>query len=181
MAAHVAPRVHQLPSLLLSIVVLFAIGLGGGRGAVASSLPSVEPVITVGVSNSDLSGLIVVIGHGFTPGGRVYVAIYDVWGMTLHETRWIGASTAVIQPPQGLEPGTGFSVDSGGNIGELFTVALPTIDAPTDSQNPALGGPTGHVTTMDGVDCGTDLMVRAYDRSAATWSGTVEITVPCTS
>ena len=91
-------------------------------------------------------------------------------GNVLHETRWVTASTRSFQPPQDLPPGESFSFDSGGNIAEAFTMEWAAIESPR-----ALG----QVTTMDGVDCAAAVMVRAYDRSSATWSAMLDVDLGC--
>jgi hypothetical protein len=120
-----------------------------------------------------------VLGTGFSQGGLVFIAIHDQWGVTEHETRWVTASTFTYQPPQDLDPGEGFSFNSGGNIGESFEIPMTVTGFPSDSQNPALGSVTSQPTTMSGVDCNTSLMVRAYDRSASAWSNTIDVDLGC--
>ena len=56
--------------------------------------PGARPSLT-GVDGAQASGTITVTGRAFTPGGRVYVALYDVWGTALYETRWTTASPTV--------------------------------------------------------------------------------------
>jgi hypothetical protein len=63
-------------------------------------------------------GLVDVGGAGFTPGGRVYVALYDVWGATLHQTMWTAASATVYGPGGSEDPARGYR--RGGAIDERF-------------------------------------------------------------
>jgi hypothetical protein len=39
---------------------------------------------------------VTVTGTDFTPGGRVYLAIYDQMGARRYETRWVTASLATV-------------------------------------------------------------------------------------
>ena len=140
---------------------------------------STFPVIAHIATGSERSDEIVIAGHGFTPGGQVYIVIHDLWGATLHENRWITASEVSYQPPPDLPPGEGFSFDTGGNIAEWFHLSIGMATVPDGSQNPALGPVTGLPTTMAGVGCTTSLMMMAYDRTTAVWSDTVGITLGC--
>ena len=96
-----------------------------------------------------------------------------------HETRWVTASRYAYRPPQAVDPEEGFSFDSGGNIGELFEIPMAVSEFPGDPQNSALGPVTSQSVTMPGIDCTTSLTVRAYDRSTATWSNTVDVKLGC--
>ena len=139
---------------------------------VASQVPSSEIMVS-GTSE------ILVSGVGFSPGGLVYIAVHDQWGNLQHETRWVTASLPVLQPPQDLAPGEGFSVDPGGNIGEFFEIPVTASTVPGDNQNPALGPVTSQSVTMPGIECAVSLMIQAYDRSSATWSNMVEVDLGC--
>jgi hypothetical protein len=162
-------------------MVILAVMLASGHasaGTFATS-DSTFPVIGPSVESDANSGEILIEGHGFTPGGLVFIAIHDQWGMTQHETRWITASEISYQPPQDLPPGEGFSFDTGGNFAESFKIEVGHIEVPNGSQNPALGPVTSQATTMPGVACTTSLMVMAYDRSTATWSNMAEVELGC--
>ena len=147
-------------------------------GTFASS-DSTFPVIGPSVASDAGPGELLIEGHGFTPGGLVFIVIHDMWGQTQHETRWISASEISLQPPQDLPHGESFSFDSGGNFGEFFQIETGTTEVPNGSQNPALGPVTSQPTTMPGVDCVHSLMVMAYDRSTATWSNMAEVELGC--
>jgi hypothetical protein len=159
-------RFHALPLSLLLLVLCF------GSAPVATAAPVIVtgPELNTVVLSSGLPGDIMVSGHGFTPGGRVYIALYDQWGMVLHQTRWVTASSRSFQPPQDLAPGESFSFDTGGNIAEPFAMEWAALES---------AGLPGHITTMDGVDCAAAVMVRAYDRSSATWSAMLDVELGC--
>jgi hypothetical protein len=136
------------------------------RSALSRRCSSPVAVSAVQSSESGNSGTarILVSGVGFSPGEPVFIAIHDQWANVQHETRWVSASMPVLQPPQDLAPGEGFSVDPGGSIGEFFEIPVTVTALPGDNQNPVLGPATSQSVTMPGIACATSLMVRAYDR-----------------
>jgi hypothetical protein len=87
--------------------------------------------------------LFTVAGTGFTPGGRVYLAIYDQMGAQLYETRWITASLPLLALPRsiGHEAGSILGSGRGGTLHEAFANL-----------------------------CGAKAMMRAYDQALETWS-----------
>jgi hypothetical protein len=163
----------------MCIVLLFGFSLSGLPRSAATQPSSTLPALNAVVASTDQPGAIMVSGYGFTLGGLVFIAIHDQWGMTEHETRWVTASRSAYQPAQTVDRDESFSFDSGGKIGESFEIPLAVAAFAGDSQNPALGPVTSQPTTMGGVDCSTSLMVRAYDRSTATWSNIVEVDLEC--
>jgi hypothetical protein len=179
-------RLQRQLTLPCSLVLLFALCVGSVR-VDAAQVGFVSPVLTSVVASPVQSSAIPVAGSsemlvsgvGFTPGGLVYIAVHDQWAKIQHETRWVTASVPVLQPPQDLAPGAGFSVDSGGNIGEFFDIPVTVTTFPGDTQNPALGPVTSQSVTMPGIECAVSLMVQAYDRSTATWSNLVEVELGC--
>ena len=76
------------------------------------------PALTGASAAGQRSGTITVTGETFTPEGRVYVALYDPWGATLYETRWLTASPTVYGPNGSSDPAAGFS--RGGVLREAF-------------------------------------------------------------
>jgi hypothetical protein len=98
-------------TLALAVLVL----LGTATAGAAPAAPSAGPVLTVATM---APGSIAVTGRGFTPGGRVYVALYDVWGARLYETRWTAASAAVYGRDGSQDPAAGFV--AGGTLRERF-------------------------------------------------------------
>ena len=99
------PRRRRL-ALLLALVGLVALG-GTTAGAVAATDPA-GPVLTGAAPIAQGPGTAMVTGEGFTPGGAVYVALYDRWGARLHETRWTTADPAVHGPNGSQDPALGF-------------------------------------------------------------------------
>ncbi len=122
--------------------------------AVAGQGGLVPPAIRVEVVTSGETHILAVIGHGFTPGGMVFITMYDQGGMAVPGTHVV-ASHHVFQPPVYLEPGEGFSFDTGGNIREEFQ---------------------GLVT---GTECLTPLWIQAYDHASGTLSNVVDAYREC--
>src|SRR4051794_40881806 len=107
----------------------------------------------VDVSATTQSGrLFTVTGTAFTPGGRVYLAIYDQMGSQLYETRWITASLPVVAvtEPTGHEGASFTGSDQGGTLREAFANL-----------------------------CGATAMMRAYDQATATWSPWLTVEPAC--
>jgi hypothetical protein len=91
---------------LTTALALLALGLGGtarvaadenGTGAgptgrEAALAPAPPPSLADVSATTQTPALFTVAGKGFTPGGRVYLAIYDQMGARLYETRWVVAS-----------------------------------------------------------------------------------------
>ena len=146
--------------LLICAFVLFALlSLVPVSTTTAQGTVSV-PVLSVATPVSLPSTLIAVQGDGFTPGGLVYIAVYDRWGETLHQRVW-----AVAGHGQG---GVGGSHDP-----SLGYVPAGTLDVVIDHASPGGDEATG------GISCGRDLMVRAYDQQAAAWSNLLDVTARC--
>jgi hypothetical protein len=166
---------HALPIVLLSGLLASSTASAGTFATSDSTFPVIGPSVE---SDSGL-GVLLIEGHGFTPGGLVFIAIHDMWGMTQHETRWVTASEISYQPPQDLPYDEGFSFDTGGNFAESFRIEVGSVEVPDGSQNPALGAVTSQPTAMAGVACAASLMVMAYDRSTAAWSNMAEVELGC--
>src|SRR5688500_3434071 len=88
------------------IVGIADIALGHGNAGAADIRPSVATPSLVDVSaTTETPRLFTVTGNGFTPGGRVYLAIYDQMGAQLYETRWstAGLPLLALMGPTGHE------------------------------------------------------------------------------
>jgi hypothetical protein len=115
--------------------------------------------------------VVIVSGQGFTPLGRVHIAVYDRWGTTLHETRLVTTTETVLQPPE--YPATG------GRFAEAFTVEVGGTKGAEEAQTPAPGTIPGTPTALASGPCTMPLMVRAYDRATATWSNIIDVELGC--
>jgi hypothetical protein len=98
--------------LVLALLSVVLLGTGGAAAAPAG------PALTSAAGIAGAPGTIAVTGSGFTPGGRVYVALYDVWGAKLYETRWTAASPTGYGPNGSQDPAVGF--DHGGALSAIF-------------------------------------------------------------
>jgi hypothetical protein len=83
-----------------------------------ASAAEAGPVLVRAEAQASAPGMITVTGEGFTPGGEVYLAIYDTWGDTLQETRWTTASQTVYGTYLSFDPARGYL--SGGAVTESF-------------------------------------------------------------
>jgi len=166
-------------SRIVCVIVLCSLGIGMVPQWAVAQPASTLPVLNAVVASAELPGTVTVSGSGFTPGGLVYVALYDQWGTSLRETRWVTASQPVVQPPQAVAPGESFSFDLGGSISEQFAVALSPIQVPDGNQNPATGPVSSQSTYIPGLGCGPDLMVRAHDLAAGMWTNVEDVALGC--
>jgi len=160
MVTSTVSRFHRHLSLSLALVLLC---LGSAHLTTAAPTVVGGPVLNAVVAGSDLPNIVTVAGHGFTPGGRVYVALYDPWGAALFETRWVTASDRYFQPPLNLGTGDDLVFDTGGTIAEAFVIETPVLELTGGSQQNAP------------LACTTALMARAYDQDSATWSAMIDL------
>ena len=110
--------------LVVCFFVLFGFGLHGLQASSAQTA-SALPILNNAVVSTIAPGVIEVSGERFSPGGLVYIALYDGWGEMLHETRWVASSPTVYGPNGSQDPAQGYVAGSDG--GEAFAIAC---DAP---------------------------------------------------
>lgn len=116
--------------LLLALTSLMV--AGSATAGMAASAPGgggttrVLPILINGSPSPPVAGEVDVRGEGFTPGGRVFVAIYDRWDTVHFETRWIRAAAAQYGPNGSHDPALGYL--RGGDIYASFI--LPCKSAP---------------------------------------------------
>ncbi|MEJ7901812.1 MAG: hypothetical protein WKF63_08175 [Thermomicrobiales bacterium] len=194
---------HTHSKLVVCFLVLFGFGLTGLPGSTAAQSASTLPVISNAVASTVAPGAIEVSGERFSPGGLVYVALYDQWGATLHETRWVASSSTVYGANGSQDPAQGFV--AGGRIDESFAHFRQTVYGANGSQDPAQGyiagdegfqtreavfGPNGSQDPAQGyvpgnsgeefvTACDAPLMVRAFDQRTASWSNTLDVNLGC--
>jgi hypothetical protein len=188
---------HPLIICLLFLVSLMPPVFVPGAGAQGSQ--TVVPAIASAVALP--SSVLTVRGDGFSPGGLVYLAVYDRWGAEVHDHRWTVASTAHFGPNGSADPAQGYV--RAGAITEVIDLFPATVFGPNGSQDPAQGyvrgvdapvetiyGPNGSQDpaqgyvpggneTALGTFCGRDLMVRAYDVASTSWSNLRDVTAGC--
>lgn len=165
--------------LMLALAGLVALGSPVAHAEQAPQVaPASSPFLSSAASSVQAPGSVLVTGRNFTPGSRVYVALYDQWGLDLYETRWVTASETIYGPNGSQDPATGFS--RGGAIAETFG-ASPTVYGLFGSQDPAtsydvrgesVSGPFGSL-------CGTTAMVRAWDMQTEAWSNLLDVQAGC--
>jgi hypothetical protein len=115
--------------------------------------PSVAiPSLTDVSATTQTPRLFTVTGNGFTPGGRVYLAIYDQMGAQLYETRWstAGLPLLALMGPTGHEAAALPGAGRGGMLRETFANL-----------------------------CGATAMMRAYDLETLTWSTWLTVEPAC--
>jgi hypothetical protein len=177
MANHHFHRVLWRPSMvpfirsMACLTLLLVVGLDSPRPVVAQPVTSTGPVLDAVVVGTAAPGVVIVSGQGFTPLGRVYIAVYDRWGTTLHETRLVTTTETLLQPPEW--PATG------GRFAEACTVEVGGTEGAAGIQTPAPGTIPSTPTAMASGPCPMPLMVRAYDRATATWSNIVDVELGC--
>jgi len=104
------------------------------------------------ISLTSVEGSVVVAGEGFTPGGRTYIAVYDLMGAKLYDTRWSTATESVEI--------TGSRAD----VPEAHPVTKTT---------------GGELFERFAGLCGATVMVRAYDVQTSLWSNFLEVAPYC--
>ena len=145
--------------LLLALVALVALGAATvNAGASSAPAPGGEasaifpPLSLTGASASDrASETHSVTGVGFTPGGRVEIAIYDESGTELLESRWVTGTATVY----------GRDVTAEVNDPMVGFTRAGVISAPFETA------------------CGTTTKARAYDQQTARWSDWLELAPRC--
>lgn len=157
---------HHLQAFLVPLMALLlatsALGFTAGTPAQAASAPWV-----VGRVFQSTSGIVLISGDGFTPGGRVELVIVDQWGNALHEPVWTMAT--------GEGSFGGYDIWNGGrNYGQPGTISvavdldMAAVYGPNGSQDPANGYQAG-IDAGDLLDA-NEPRIRALDEYTQTWS-----------
>jgi hypothetical protein len=110
-------RMLSHSSSFLLVLVLLGVAMSGFRSDSATAAEA-GPVLTRAAVLTSEPGRISVTGEAFTPGGEVYLAIYDTWGDALHETRWTTASPAIYGTNGSMDPARGYVI--GGSLTQSF-------------------------------------------------------------
>ena len=116
----------------------------------ASAQGSGSPVLSIASAVALPSTLLTVRGDGFSAGGLVYLAIYDRWGVEVHEHVWTVATTAHFGANGSIDPAQGYV--AAGAINELFDLAPGTVFGANGSQDPAHGYTAGFDTASAAED-----------------------------
>ncbi len=126
-----------LPRLaIVTLVMMFSLGVAaifmvGSAQKTRTTLPLLNGAPRHSVERS----AVVVSGANFIPGGDVFIAVQDMWGVTSLETRWTIASEHTLASTRSHDPNLGFH--PGGAVHEEFgllcgqTVTVRALDAQT--------------------------------------------------
>ncbi len=117
----------------LFVVGLIFVSFVACWGAVASAAAAQKtmdltvstPTMYDDAAEDRAPGTIIVAGRVFTPGGQVYLALYDQWGTELYETRWVAATQSFYGPNGSLDPALGYI--EGGIVQEAFAGLCETV------------------------------------------------------
>ncbi|MDQ3657516.1 MAG: hypothetical protein M3457_20870 [Chloroflexota bacterium] len=193
---------------VVCFLFLFGFGVNGLPASSTAQPAATIPVLNRAIASTSAPGMVEVRGDRFSPGGLVYVVLYDQWGSTLHETRWVASSPTVYGANGSQDPAQGFV--QGGRIEEAFAASRQPVYGPNGSQDPAQGfvagddgsqAPTAARETVYGVNgsqdpaqgyvagddgdrsfataCDAPLMVRAFDQRTASRSNLLDVEAAC--
>lgn len=115
--------------LLLALMSLMVVGNAAAGAAAApgnTGSSKALPTLSNGSPSPPVAGEVDVRGSDFTPGGRVFVAIYDRWDKAHFDSRWVRAAAAQYGPNGSQDPALGYV--HGGDI--LASFILPCKSAP---------------------------------------------------
>jgi hypothetical protein len=157
---------------LLGLIVIGSPAASAGNASARLAPAGASPLIDVAAA-PQAAGSVIVSGRNFTPGGDVYVALYDLWGKQDLGTRWLTSSPSVYGPDGSQDPALGFS--RGGEIRAEFG-PVEAVYGPNGSQDPATGYVPG--TSFPNL-CGAAVVARAYDRETAAWSNMPDVDAGC--
>ena len=142
-------------SLISFLLVIMALGalLNGSAQAFSAKPSLVKQPSLVNASASATAREVVIKGSGFTPSGRVYLAIYDQAGARLFEHRWIYASSKL-------------NADQAARLNDHGVIS-------------AVETPGGDINaTFTGL-CGASAMARAFDERANVWTSWLIVEPKC--
>jgi hypothetical protein len=158
---------HLLVLALLSLALLL-----GPAASVQAQNAADGPTLVSAAATFGVTGGVTIAGEGFTPGGWVYLAIYDQMGATLHETRWTVASRAagVINFAPGLAP----------EAHPIAAASINFVPGLAPEAHPVLAPVRGGTVreAFAGL-CGVRAMTRAYDAQTGVWSNWLDVTPGC--
>jgi hypothetical protein len=168
-------RLCQIP-VVLALIGLLVPGQFVADARVQPPQVGLSPTLVEAVSVPS-EGMVIVRGQQFTPGGQVYVALYDRWGVQRFETRWVSASEELWGMNGSRDPALGYV--HGGSVIERFSLSDEAF-GPNGSRDPALidvpDDPGGDLMARS---CTTMLMVRALDVEQNVWTNTIDAEMGC--
>ena len=190
-------------STILAAALLFMLALAPLSLILVGAQPvSANPLLVNASIVSRPSGQIAIHGEGFSPGGIVYIAVFDRSGQDVQYNAWAVATEAVYGPNGSSDPAQGYV--AAGTINEVISLDSSPVYGPHGSQDPAWGfngviplvptatyGPHGSQDPAQGYDDGTrpplaldigcvqHLSVQAFDARALSWSNRLEVVAGC--
>jgi len=171
---------HHRPIIVVISLVGFLV-LGASAAAAAITASGTGPTLTGVATRGEPIGKVVVIGDAFTPGGLVYIAVYDRLGAVLQEADLIADGPTApgrngsVDPAADPAEGTAF----GATIGRWVTTA-PTTFGADGSIDPARGyAAGGDFASEFDIPCGVTMDMRALDQSTAAWSNWTNARLGC--
>jgi len=154
-------RRSRVVSFVICGLICLAILAGTVSGGVAKSaaVPATQPATVTAPSLTVLpydeaEDVVTVTGQGFTPEGKVYLALYDQMGEQLYEHRWVTAT------------------------------ARPTYDAGIRSDFDStivFHAPGGELVAKFKGLCGASALIRALDDASERWTSFQVVQPPCAS
>ena len=174
-----SPRHHRVITFVRSILGLLVLGASVTAAPAAGSGDS--PSLTAVAARGEPSGKLIVAGEAFTPGGLVYVAVYDRLGALLEEADLIADGPAApgrngsVDPAAEPAEGNAF----GATMGRWVTAGTTAFGA-NGSTDPATGYILGGTLSLAfAIPCGVTLDARAFDRDTASWSNWTNTRLGC--
>ncbi len=171
---------HHRPIIVVISLVGFLV-LGASAAAAPITASGTGPTLTGVATRGEPIGKLVVTGDAFTPGGLVYVAVYDRLGAVLEEADLIADGPTApgrngsVDPAAEPAEGNAFGATTG-----RWITADPTAFGPNGSTDPATGYAIGgSFASAFGIPCGVTLDSRAFDRDTASWSNWANTRLGC--
>jgi hypothetical protein len=162
----------------LAAAILLLLVLAPLAPSLASAQPASGSALFVRATYlPTFSGLVVIHGDGFTPGGLVQIALTDHEGTQVFHEVWTVATTAVYGPNGSTDPAQGYV--AAGSVTELVTLDGGAAYGPNGSQDPAQGYWAVDDPVNLGSICADDVAVQAYDAGTLTLSNTVDVSAVC--
>jgi hypothetical protein len=140
--------------------------------ATAQTVPA-SPVLSRATIVASPASSLLLLGEGFTPGGRVFIAVYDRWGVDIYKHVWTTAADWTQRT--GSATNAASSYIPAGTVDELIDLVPTTVEG----EGPGLSTSPDEDQAILNHDCGRDLMVRAWDQYMASWSNLLDVTALC--
>jgi hypothetical protein len=144
---------------------------------VTAQVARTSPVLSLAVAVSPPATMLKVEGEGFTPDGLVQLVIYDRWGVDGYDHVWTIAAHGHYGVSGSDDPDLGYVAP--GDIDVVIELVPAVVYVSNGSLGSDLGDVPGANQPIPDYACARDLMVRAYDQQAGTWSNLLDVTALC--